>query len=344
MPRNPLHWQGKRRSMNSRARRPRQRRACRPQQLLVVPLFLASAVTALALSLAFCEAESARHGHAKARSEAGRFKSERPMASRRPSTADADADRRSRPGRPWQYHVEGSSARSTRRGHSEPFGSRPARGLQRGGGENAAATAPVARSDVSGHGIRGRTGRAATAFVPSSGWRFAMHRREEQAASRDSPRASTAPQQRWPQSSSTPSSDVRKSRYHASGGRNTRHPSPLAPPWVRGISSSGFLDGGGPRRVAGLSWLPTGSASTHHQASLGGALRMRALDGEGRDPAAASSASRPPLLITIGPQCAGKTTLLRAIAGGTGSAAGVVDIAIDDHPSVRGAWYYCCEA
>lgn len=40
---------------------------------------------------------------------------------------------------------------------------------------------------------------------------------------------------------------------------------------------------------------------------------------------------RRPLLITIGPQCSGKSTLLRDI----GSSDTVTDVAIDDHPSVR---------
>lgn len=57
---------------------------------------------------------------------------------------------------------------------------------------------------------------------------------------------------------------------------------------------------------------------------------------------------RAPLLVTIGPQCAGKTTLLRALSsgrpagegGGGGdsverSAVSVRDVAIDDHPAVR---------
>ena len=66
---------------------------------------------------------------------------------------------------------------------------------------------------------------------------------------------------------------------------------------------------------------------------------------------------RAPLLVTIGPQCAGKTTLLKALSSGRPagegrggrpgdsrgrggdsverSAVSVRDVAIDDHPSVR---------
>lgn len=66
-------------------------------------------------------------------------------------------------------------------------------------------------------------------------------------------------------------------------------------------------------------------------------------DAGGVEPGAAL---RPPLLITIGPQCAGKTTLLRELSasarigeperGGTAvpTVTPVTDIAIDDHPAV----------
>ena len=73
--------------------------------------------------------------------------------------------------------------------------------------------------------------------------------------------------------------------------------------------------------------------------------------------ASVSASVRAPLLVTIGPQCAGKTTLLRTLSlarrtgeggggdngsGGDGdgaarSAVSVRDVAIDDHPSVCGS-------
>ena len=42
-----------------------------------------------------------------------------------------------------------------------------------------------------------------------------------------------------------------------------------------------------------------------------------------------------PLLITIGPQCSGKTTLLRDLGSSDAADFRVTDVAIDDHPSVR---------
>lgn len=61
-----------------------------------------------------------------------------------------------------------------------------------------------------------------------------------------------------------------------------------------------------------------------------GAENMEAGDERGLGGTSIKGELRRPLLITIGPQCSGKSTLLRDV----GSSEAVTDVAIDDHPSV----------
>lgn len=347
-------------AMHSRANKSRRRRRAMRLQVLVVPLCLLSAVTALALRLAFCDAQSTRLGHAKTLRAAGHLQGGR----RTDSTGSrGPTGQRGRPSCELaQCRVEA--------GRGGCVDSRDGRTV-RGELSIYANTrrAPAARLPEE----RGRN-----AFVLSTwGWTPRHHCQGEGRQAADTSRsvrgsrkllplrpATTmiAPAQLPHRSSSalfhstlvvhtrvSPRSGPENGLQYAASYHNDEIPRRrLRSKCLGSCSDSGLL-------------LPLSSseaafmASARRRDAMSTTLRASAENEDGEcletSPPAWAAGRRSPLLITIGPQCAGKTTLLRSLAArartrgdssSDSSSAGdagreittVTDVSIDDHPSV----------
>lgn len=327
----------RRRSSRARASQPRR------QQFL---LHCSIAAAVLALVLAFSDAESMRahhhdagQGHArpsKRRDTAATGREKFSIASAAAascSSTSCDDPRRSR-------RVEGNLSSSSSRGI--------------GGG--AGGIHPFARTANGGAPGRGATARpATTAFVASSSWPAAAaicSTRE------DSSRASMSTMTRRRRRHAQPTQEQQpwlkdrvaglagpqhSSRGGRSSWRSDAHHTTTALHFSR-EDAGGLYVGDGPccfygPAIPALRYVASGSGSNSVPCmSAGGGVA-----GDG------GRLTRPPLLITIGPQCAGKTSLLRGLAAkskaarqreGTSSSSksgvpSVTDVTIDDHPSVR---------
>lgn len=328
----------RRRSSRARASQPRR------QQFL---LHCSIAAAVLALVLAFSDAESMRahhhdagQGHArpsKRRDTAATGREKFSIASAAAascSSTSCDDPRRSR-------RVEGNLSSSS---------------SSRGIGGGAGGIHPFARTANGGAPGRGATARpATTAFVASSSWPAAAaicSTRE------DSSRASMSTMTRRRRRHAQPTQEQQpwlkdrvaglagpqhSSRGGRSSWRSDAHHTTTALHFSR-EDAGGLYVGDGPccfygPAIPALRYVASGSGSNSVPCmSAGGGVA-----GDG------GRLTRPPLLITIGPQCAGKTSLLRGLAAkskaarqreGTSSSSksgvpSVTDVTIDDHPSVR---------
>ncbi len=219
---------------------------------------------------------------------------------------------------------------------------------------------PAASAAMGGSSGRGAAAHptSTTAFVasPSSPWPAASAGAGAFAIGQAGGAASSS----WvtrPSHREHPTREPRPSLQHTAPGP--------ARPWRDGGGSRTSWGGGG-RRFMGGNYEGGQQGSVHgspsppwYAAAAGNSALFMGNAGGGAAPAPATPGdrgqTRPPLLITIGPQCAGKTSLLRGLAekseaaGGQGRRGGgrdgagrggspvphVTDVTIDDHPSVR---------
>lgn len=357
-------------AMHSRANKRRRRRRAMRLQVLVVPLCLLSAVTALALRLAFCDAQSTRLGYAKTRRAAGHLQDGRRAASTEFRGPDGQR------GRPScelaQCRVEA--------GRAGCVGSRDGRTM---------------RDELSIHAYTRRASaarlpeeRGCNAFVlPTTGWlsRHRCHGESRQAAdtSRDvrgsrnllplrpastmiAPthlpyRPSSAPlhSSLVVRTGFSPRSRPGHGLWYAASHHGADEPPQRWLHWKRlGSCSESDLPTILPPLLLS-SREAACRASSRRRDGTSTTLRANAEAADGGEsfetsPPGRAAGPRSPLLITIGPQCAGKTTLLRSLAAraraggdsrrGSSSSSGpgdagreiltVTDVSIDDHPSV----------
>lgn len=343
----------RRRLRPRRPRSSRNRRAHQPHLHLFMLYGSVAALLALAL-LAFSDAEPtsmrarrqhhAGQGHARPsdRRDAAAGRERLSPAASSPGVVDAPLpppqppshvsySRRNQP----RFRVEGTLVSD--RGSGD--GSRPAAaGAAIGGTRSPGAGAPYA-----------------TAFVASSPWPAAAAGAGGFAAGRAGGAAASSSS--WVTRPRRRDQPTQGQRQHGQWLQNCA-PGPAGPrgDWGGGGDSWG---GGGGRHTGTYNCqqgpLLHGSTPPPRHAAAGGnsALFMGA-GGEDAPaaPAGGRRLTRPPLLITIGPQCAGKTSLLKGLAakseseaardshGGDGGSGGspvpsVTDVTIDDHPSVR---------
>lgn len=346
-------------AMNSRAKKNRRRRRAMRLHVLVVPLCLLSAVTALALRLAFCDAQSTRLGYAKTRRAAGHLQHGTITAS---TGSRGLTGQRGQPACMLQHcRVEAGCGSCV-----DSSGGRFVPGEL----DETSRKAPPAAARLPEE--RGRN-----AFVLSTwGWTARHHRQGEGRQAADT--TSSARGSRNALLSLRPAATTMvtydehlcHSFPAASNCYDVVHTSLSPRPGTRNGRrwTASYRDGEtSPRRLyskglGGCSDSGTGPSSSREAVFLSPPARRGVSTtlcvGSAEDadeerletppsPAGAEAAARrSPLIITIGPQCAGKTTLLRSLAaragtrGDTGGDAEsmvptVTDVAIDDHPSVR---------
>lgn len=359
----PLHKDlAPRLAMHSRPNKSRRRRRAMRLQVLVVPLCLLSAVTALALRLAFCDAQSTRLGHAKTRRPAGHLQDGRRTDSTGFRGPIGQRGRRSC--ELAQCRVEAgrggcvdSGEGRTVRGELSIYANTP--------------RAPAARLPEE----RGRN-----AFVLSTwGWTPRHRCQGEGRQAADTLRSVHGSRHLLPQRPATTMIAPAQLPHRCSSALlhstlvvHTGF-SPGSGPGNGLQYAASYHDDERPRRRlrskrlgscsdSGLQ-LPLSSreaaflASARRRDAMSTTLRASA-ENEDRErfetsPPAWAAGRRSPLLITIGPQCAGKTMLLRSLAArartrgdssinSDNSSAGgagreirtVTDVSIDDHPSV----------
>lgn len=317
-----------------RARRPSRSRASRPREQFLLHCSIAAVLTLL---LSLRDAESMRSHHHDAGQGHARQSKRADTASWRDtfSVASAAASSCSR--------VEGLSSSGN--------------GSGSGGGSRS--IHPSTRTVNNGESGRGATARpAATAFVAPSGWPAAgMHicSALENAASGAAASSTTRRRRRHarPTQEQQPrlqdrvagAARLRHSRAGSwAGSSNSRRSDFHGVAAFRSSPEEGGAGrhggGGGACAPPALWCVVSGRSSGSNML----APRMSAGGGQ-------EGLTRPPLLITIGPQCAGKTSLLRALAAKSEEAArqregtvsgssesdvpSLTDVTIDDHPSVR---------
>lgn len=321
--------------------RVRRRQGIRQPQLLVAPLCFLSAVSALALSLAFCDAESAQRRSARAWSADRVHSAQRyTTASRGPPWAHAVADAgyhfaEIRRHRRVEDNLVLLSDKQTSISVSSMKAARETQEQRR----------RMARDDSRAEGSRGEIrmgeyGKTVTA-------------------------AFVAPTQRTLRrfSNSFRGNGEDRPPQTATSRPATRHNHDLAPSLVEHETGKGVnclrrlgKHGSDCGRQSGAHFKSSVSDDSGVRFSRP-ALRMSLGDEVDRADFAPEwpGTAAPPVLVTIGPQCAGKTSLLRALAarargkaegeGSTSSDGGrsgggrplesyVTDVSIDDHPQV----------